>query len=83
MDMNFGKLWETVRDREASHAAVMELRKVGHNLATEQQHQSEAQKVKGQLKVRRAASEPSTSDVRASYTCIKLQNLRRCFQLPI
>ena len=83
MDINFGKLREMVRDREASHAAVMELRKVGHNLATEHQQQSEAQKVKGQLKVCRAASEPSTPDVRASYTHIKLQNRRRYFQLPI
>ena len=82
MDMNFGKLWEMVRDREASHAAVMGLRKVGHDLATEQQ-QSEAQKVKGQFKVCRAASETSTPDVQISYTYIKLQTLRQYFQLPI
>ena len=83
MDMNFGKLWEMVRDREASRAAVMGLRKVGHDLATEQQ-QSEAQKVTGQFKVCRAASETSTpDDIQISYTYIKLQTLRQYFQLPI
>ena len=34
MDMNFGKLWEIVENREASCAAV---HGVGHDLATEQQ----------------------------------------------
>ena len=83
MDINFGKLWEMVRDREASRAAVMGLRKVGHDLATEQQ-QSEAQKVTGQFKVCRAASETSTpDDIQISYTYIKLQTLRQYFQLPI
>ena len=38
MDMNLGKLQETVRDREAWHAAaVYGWQRVGHNLATEQQ----------------------------------------------
>ena len=37
MDMNLGKLQETVRDREAWHAAaVYGWQRVGHNLATEQ-----------------------------------------------
>ena len=36
MDMNFGKLWEIVENREASCAAV---HGVGHDLATEQQPQ--------------------------------------------
>ena len=33
MDMSLRKLWETVKDREAWHAAV---RGVGHDFATEQ-----------------------------------------------
>ena len=37
MVMNFGKLWEVVRDRETWRAAVCGVVKVGHNLATEQQ----------------------------------------------
>jgi len=38
-DMNFGKLWEMVRDREAWHAAVHGVSKswTRHNWATEQQ----------------------------------------------
>jgi len=32
-----GKLWEMVREREAWHAAVQGLQKVGHDWATEQQ----------------------------------------------
>ena len=37
MDMSLNKLQETEKDREAWHAAVMGLQRVGHNLATEQQ----------------------------------------------
>ena len=39
MDMNLGKLREMVRDREAQHAAVHGLQRVGHDWATEQQQQ--------------------------------------------
>ena len=39
MDMNLGKLQETVRDRETWHAAVHGVAKVRHDLVTEpQQH---------------------------------------------
>ena len=31
MDMNLGKLWEMVRDREAWHAQSMGLQRVRHN----------------------------------------------------
>ena len=37
MDMNLGKFWEIVRDRETWCAAVIGSRRVGHDLATEQQ----------------------------------------------
>ena len=35
--MNLSKLWERVEDREAWHATVSEVTKVGYDLATEQQ----------------------------------------------
>ena len=38
MNMNLGKLWEMVRDRETWHAAVRGWQRVRHNWATEQQH---------------------------------------------
>ena len=37
IDMNLGKLWDMVRDREAWHATVHGVAKVGHNWVTEQQ----------------------------------------------
>ena len=37
MDMSLSKLWETVKDREAWHAAVCGSQRVGHDLATERQ----------------------------------------------
>ena len=36
MDINLSKLQETVKDREAGHAAVHGVAKSGHELATEQ-----------------------------------------------
>ena len=38
IDMNFGKLWEMVRDREAWLAAVQGLQRVKHDWVTEQPH---------------------------------------------
>ena len=37
IDLSLSKLQETVKDREAWHAAVNVVQRVGHNLATEQQ----------------------------------------------
>ena len=39
MDMNLGKLWEMVRDRETWRLAVHGLQTVRHDWATEQQQQ--------------------------------------------
>ena len=36
MDMNLSKLWVMVEDREARHAAVHGVARVGHNLVSEQ-----------------------------------------------
>ena len=37
MDMSLSKLRETVKDREAWHAAAMGWQRVGHDLVTKQQ----------------------------------------------
>ena len=37
MDMTLSKLWEMVKDRVTWNAAIMELQRVGHDLATERQ----------------------------------------------
>ena len=37
VDMSLSKLWETVKDMEAWHAASMGSKKVRHDLATEQE----------------------------------------------
>ena len=37
MDMDLGKLWETVRDREAWHAAIHGSQRVGNTKVTQQQ----------------------------------------------
>ena len=39
VNVNLGKLWKIVKDREAEHAAVHVLQRFGHDLATEQQQQ--------------------------------------------
>ena len=41
MDVNLSKLGEIVEDREAWHATINEVTKVGHDLATEQQAEYE------------------------------------------
>ena len=38
MDMSLSKLWEMVKGREAWHATIHGVTKVGHDWATEQQH---------------------------------------------
>jgi len=38
-DVNLGKLWETVRNREVWRAAVHGVKRVGHDLVTEQQYE--------------------------------------------
>ena len=40
MDMNLGKLWEMVRDREVWRAVVMGLQRVEHSWVIEQQQQA-------------------------------------------
>ena len=37
MHMNLSKLWETVKDREAWHAALYGVTRIRHDLSTEQQ----------------------------------------------
>ena len=37
MDMDLGKLWEMVREREAWRGAVHGLQRIAHDLGTEQQ----------------------------------------------
>ena len=39
MDMSLSKIQELVKDREAWHAAIQEVQKVGHDWVTEQQQQ--------------------------------------------
>ena len=39
MDMNLGKLWEMVKDREAWHAAGHGFTQIWNDLVTEQQQQ--------------------------------------------
>ena len=46
MDMSLSKLWGTVKDSEAWHAAVVGPQRVGHDLTTEQ-HRFLSQAAKG------------------------------------
>ena len=41
-DMNLSKLWETVEDRGAWHAAVHESQRAGHDFAIEYQRKHQA-----------------------------------------
>ena len=41
MHMSLSKLWETVKDRGAWHAAVQGLQRVGHDLVTEEQQSTQ------------------------------------------
>ena len=67
-DMNSGKLWETMKDREAWHAVVYALQRTGHNLAINNNKQqkslikrrrdiwSEHAQRKGHVRVQRVGS---------------------------
>ena len=61
MELNLGKLQETVKDREAWHAAVHGFARVGHYLATEQQQQQ------GELEKRAEGLVSSNGEVQGVY----------------